>query len=179
MDLKRDKRQNIQKKLDFPSEKGEARRAGREETESRQAVYEPESPASTIRLMEEVCERENLLEALRRVKANKGSAGIDGMTVGQLSGYLKEHWLTIREQLLNGTYPNYARPISSASGNAGPAATVEPNVLRSQLRFSTGTIRASSSNPSTTVPCGRLWLGDRSRLGEILLDGAGRETCRG
>jgi RNA-directed DNA polymerase len=38
------------------------------------------------------------------VKGNKGSAGIDGMTVVQLSGYLKEHWLTIREQLLNGTY---------------------------------------------------------------------------
>src|SRR5258708_18207653 len=104
MDLKRDKRKNIQKKLDFPSEKGEARRAGREETESSQTIHEPESPASTIRLMEEVCGRENLLEALRRVKANKGSAGIDGMTVGQLSGYLKEHWLTIREQLLNGTY---------------------------------------------------------------------------
>jgi hypothetical protein len=50
------------------------------------------------------CERQNLLEALRRVKGNKGSAGIDGMTVGQLSGYLKEHGLTIREQLLNGTY---------------------------------------------------------------------------
>jgi RNA-directed DNA polymerase len=91
MDLKRDKRQNIQKKLDFSSEwKGEARQAGREETEARQAMYEPESPANTIRLMEEVCERENLLEALRRVKGNKGSAGIDGMTVGQLSGYLKE-----------------------------------------------------------------------------------------
>ena len=105
MDLKRDKRQNIQNKLDFSSEQtGEARQAGREETESRQTMHEPESPANTIRLMEEVCERENLLEALRRVKANKGSAGIDGMTVGQLSGYLKEHWLTIREQLLNGTY---------------------------------------------------------------------------
>src|ERR1700693_1099472 len=105
MDLKRDKRQNIQKKLDFSSDwTGEARQVGREETESRQVIHEPESPANTIRLMEEVCERENLLEALRRVKANKGSAGIDGMTVGQLSGYLKQHWLTIREQLLNGTY---------------------------------------------------------------------------
>ena len=53
MDLKRDKRQNIQKKLDFSSErKGEARQARREETESRQAVHEPESPASTIRPME-------------------------------------------------------------------------------------------------------------------------------
>src|SRR5246500_2455781 len=105
MDLRSDKRQNIQKKLDFSSErKGEARQAGREETESRQAVHEPESPASTIRLMEEVCERENLLEALRRVKANKGGAGMEGMTVGQLSGYLKRHWLTIRAQLLNGTY---------------------------------------------------------------------------
>jgi len=105
MDLRSDQRQNIQKKLDFPSErKGEARQAGREETESRQATHGPESPARTNQLMEEVCERENLLEALRRVKANKGSAGIDGMTVGQLSGYLKEHWLTIREQLLNGTY---------------------------------------------------------------------------
>ncbi len=105
MHLRIDKRQNIQKKLDFPSEPaGEARQGGREETESRRTRHEPENPANTIARMEEVCERENLLEALRRVKANKGSAGIDGMTVGQLSGYLKEHWLTIREQLLNGTY---------------------------------------------------------------------------
>src|SRR5499425_239506 len=105
MNLKRDKRQNIQKKLDFSSKQtGEARQAGREETESRQAMHQPESPANTNGRMEEVCKRENLLEALRLVKANKGSAGIDGMTIGQLSGYLKEHWLTIREELLNGTY---------------------------------------------------------------------------
>ena len=52
MDLKRDKRQNIQKKLDFSSEPtGEACQAGREETESRQAMHEPESPANTTRLM--------------------------------------------------------------------------------------------------------------------------------
>src|SRR5260370_2596939 len=105
MELKRDKRKNHQKKLDFSSEPtGEARQAGREEAEWGQAMHERESPANTIRVMEEICERGNLLEALRRVKGNKGSAGIDGMTVGQLSVYLKEHWLTIREQLLNGTY---------------------------------------------------------------------------
>jgi len=54
--------------------------------------------------MEEVCERENLKKALRRVKANKGSAGVDGMTVDEITGYLKQHWPAIREQLLSGTY---------------------------------------------------------------------------
>ena len=97
--------QNIQGKLDFSSSPtGEACEVGREETESLPVVHGPESPASTNRLMEEVCERENLKKALRRVKANKGSAGVDGMTVGEITGYLKQHWPAIREQLLNGTY---------------------------------------------------------------------------
>ena len=105
MNLKDDQQQNIQIELDFsviPT--GEAREAGREGTESFPAVHGPESPASTNRLMEEVCERENLKEALRQVKANKGSAGVDGMTVGGITDYLKQHWPAIREQLLNGTY---------------------------------------------------------------------------
>jgi RNA-directed DNA polymerase len=98
-------RQNIQIELDFSSASaGEARQAGREETESRPAVSDTESPASTNRWMEEVCERENLKEALRRVKANKGSAGVDGMTTGGITDYLKQHWPAIREQLLSGTY---------------------------------------------------------------------------
>jgi len=105
VNLRNDTRQNIQMELDFsPSPTGEAREAGREETESRRAINDPESPASTNRLMEEVCERENLKEALRRVKANKGSPGVDGMTVGGITDYLKQHWPAIREQLLNGTY---------------------------------------------------------------------------
>jgi RNA-directed DNA polymerase len=105
MDLRSDMQQNIQGKLDFSSSPaGEAHEAGREEPESLPAVHGPESPASTSRLMEEVCERENLKEALRRVKANKGSAGVDGMTVGEITGYLKQHWPAIREQLLSGTY---------------------------------------------------------------------------
>jgi RNA-directed DNA polymerase len=105
MSLTDDKQQNIQLELDFSSAlTGEAREAGREETESPRVTNGPENPASTNRLMEEVCERENLREALRQVKANKGSPGVDGMTVGGITDYLKEHWSAIREQLLNGTY---------------------------------------------------------------------------
>jgi len=105
MSLESDMRQNIQGKLDFSSSPaGEAHEAGREELESLPAVHGPKSPASTNRLMEEVCERENLKEALRRVKANKGSAGVDGMTVDEITDYLKQHWPAIREQLLSGTY---------------------------------------------------------------------------
>jgi RNA-directed DNA polymerase len=105
MSLRRDMRQNVQLKLDFCARPtGEARQAATEAVEARQAVHATESPASTNRLMEEVCERANLREALRRVKANKGSAGIDGMTIDEITGYLKQHWPAIRAQLLSGTY---------------------------------------------------------------------------
>src|ERR1700745_4299815 len=68
------------------------------------AVHDPERPANTSRIMEEVYERANLKAALRQVKGNKGSGGVDRMTVDQLGDYLKESWPAIREQLLNGTY---------------------------------------------------------------------------
>jgi RNA-directed DNA polymerase len=61
-----------------------------------------DSPAIGEQLMEEVCERENCKQALARVKANQGSPGVDGMTVNDLPGYLKQHWPAIREQLLSG-----------------------------------------------------------------------------
>src|SRR5919106_899591 len=105
MSLKDDKQQNIQIEMDFSSAlTGEAREAGREENESSGGANGNESPAKTDRLMEEVCERENLKAALQQVKANKGSPGVDGMTVGGITDYLKRHWPAIREQLLNGTY---------------------------------------------------------------------------
>ena len=104
MNLESDKRLNIQLRLDFSSTPtGEARQAGREDIESLSAVNESERPANTSRIMEEVCERTNLKEALRQVRGNKGSAGVDRMTVDQLGDYLKQHWPAIREQLLNGT----------------------------------------------------------------------------
>jgi RNA-directed DNA polymerase len=53
--------------------------------------------------MEAVCERENLKKALHRVKANKGSPGVDGMTVEQLPDYLRAHWPQHRDELVRGT----------------------------------------------------------------------------
>src|SRR5271163_4923812 len=131
MDLRSDRRQNVQGQLDFSSPPaGEGREAGREGTESFPAVHEPESPASTNRLMEEVCERENLKEALRRVKANKGSPGVDGMTVGGITDYLKQHWPAIREQLLSGTYaPQPVRRVEIPKPDGGVRKLGIPTVL--------------------------------------------------
>jgi RNA-directed DNA polymerase len=131
MSLRSEVQQNIQIELNFSSTSaGEAREAGREETESLSTVSDPESPASTNRLMEEVCERENLKEALQRVKANKGSAGVDGMTVGGITDYLKQHWPTIREQLLNGTYePRPVRRVEIPKPDGGVRKLGIPTVL--------------------------------------------------
>ena len=131
MNLRSERQQNIQTELNLSSTPaGEAREAGREETESLSTVHAPESPASTDRLMEEVCERENLKEALRRVKANKGSAGVDGMTVGGITDYLKQHWPAIREQLLNGTYePRPVRRVEIPKPDGGVRKLGIPTVL--------------------------------------------------
>jgi RNA-directed DNA polymerase len=83
--------------------KGEARKPA-EGTAARVAKREAESPAPTEKLMEEVVEGENLRRAWKRVKANQGSPGVDGMTVFALKDYLNKHWPAIREQLLMGTY---------------------------------------------------------------------------
>src|ERR1700687_1499558 len=131
MSLKDDKQQKIQIQLDFSSAlTGEAREAGREGTEASGAMNGTENPASTNRLMEEVCERENLKAALQRVKANKGSPGVDGMTVIGIKDYLKQHWPAIREQLLSGTYePKPVRRVEIAKPDGGVRKLGIPTVL--------------------------------------------------
>jgi RNA-directed DNA polymerase len=80
--LMSDKRQKNQLVLAFPGEgRSEAPTASEEGTESPTAKRGAENPAIGEQLMEEVCERENCKQALARVKANKGSPGVDGMTV--------------------------------------------------------------------------------------------------
>src|SRR5215472_7443204 len=100
-----DKRQKNQLVLAFREEsRSEAPTASVEGTESLAAKRRTESLAIGEQFMEEVCERENCKQALARVKANKGNPGVDGMTVHELPEFLKQHWPTIREQLLSGTY---------------------------------------------------------------------------
>jgi RNA-directed DNA polymerase len=98
-------RQDTQRELAREStERGEAPIIGVSGAEPVVAVAEPESPAATMQLMEEVCERENLVRAWQRVRDNKGAPGVDGMTIDDAKGFLREHWPGIRSQLLAGTY---------------------------------------------------------------------------
>ena len=106
------------------------RRLGGKGTESPTAKRESESPAIPEQVMEEVCGRENCLRALQRVKANKGSPGIDGMKVGELPGYLKQHWPAFREQLLSGTYePQPVKRVEIPKPDGGVRKLGIPTVL--------------------------------------------------
>ena len=101
----RQKIQYEQRLLAFASEdRGATPDADHKGTEPLTAKRTPESPAEEERLMEEVCDRENLEIAWKRVRENKGSPGVDGLTIDDTVDYLREHWSTIRAQLLGGTY---------------------------------------------------------------------------
>ncbi len=80
--------------------------------------------------MEAIVERENLKKALAQVKRNKGAAGVDGMTSAIWPAYLKEHWLTIRAQLLDGTYkPRPVRRVEIPKASGGLRPLGIPTVL--------------------------------------------------
>lgn len=125
------KRQKNQLELAWKAEaKGEARSQAEPGTELSMAVSEQESPAAQEQLMEEVCQPENLRQAYQRVKANKGSAGVDGMTVRQLYGYLSKHWRTVRDQLLSGTYePKPVKRVEIPKPDGGVRKLGIPTVL--------------------------------------------------
>jgi RNA-directed DNA polymerase len=109
---------------------GEARNAAAQETETHAAKAYLEGPAASGPSMEAVVERENLKKALAQVKRNKGAAGIDGMSVDDLASYLKEHWLTIRAHLLEGTYkPQPVRRVEIPKATGGTRALGIPTVL--------------------------------------------------
>jgi RNA-directed DNA polymerase len=81
---------------------GEARPGRSEESPLGSAPDQPGALAQEV--MEEVVDAANLRRALKRVRSNKGSPGVDGMTVAELPAYLKEAWPRLKEELVGGTY---------------------------------------------------------------------------
>jgi RNA-directed DNA polymerase len=109
---------------------GEARSAAAQETEACAAITDVESRAAVGPSMETIVERNNLKKALVQVQANKGAAGIDRMSVEDLAPYLKEHWPTIRAQLLDGSYkPQPVRRVDIPKASGGTRALGIPTVL--------------------------------------------------
>jgi group II intron reverse transcriptase/maturase len=81
-------------------------------------------------LMERACERQNLRAALKRVRQNAGKPGIDGMTVEELPGHLRVHWLRLREQLLAGRYqPQPVKRVAIPKPGGGERELGIPTVL--------------------------------------------------
>jgi RNA-directed DNA polymerase len=131
MSGQRQKNRPEQGELAFPTgSRSEAPKTDGKGTETLVAKRKPESLAETERLMEEVCEGENCKQALQRVKANKGSPGVDGMTVEELPDYLKQHGPEIREQLRNGTYqPQPVRRVKIPKPDGGVRNLGIPSAL--------------------------------------------------
>src|SRR4051794_376626 len=127
----RPKIQYSQLQLAFMTEsRGETQDADCEGTESSAAKRGFQSPAIGQSLTEEVCERENLEVAWHQVRSNQGSPGVDGRTIDETRDYLREHWPTIREQLLNGTYrPQPVRRVEIAKPDGGVRKLGIPTVL--------------------------------------------------
>jgi group II intron reverse transcriptase/maturase len=81
-------------------------------------------------MLDKVLERVNLHRALKQVRQNKGAPGIDGMTVDALPKYLKEHWPSVRQQLVNGRYrPQPVRRVEIPKGNGKTRPLGIPTVL--------------------------------------------------
>ena len=81
-------------------------------------------------LMEEIVSRTNMHKAYNRVVSNKGAAGVDNMSTGQLKGYLQTDWLRIKEELLSGTYkPQPVRKVEIPKPGGGTRMLGIPTVV--------------------------------------------------
>ena len=122
----RQKSEQLELALEARGEAPDGRRSG----EAPMTSNGDERSGGDHRLMEQVVARANALAALKRVKQNQGSPGVDGMTVDDLSPYLAEHWETIREHLLAGSYqPQPVRRAEIPKPGGGTRQLGIPTVL--------------------------------------------------
>lgn len=93
-------------------------------------MSEQERRSATEGLMERILARVNMETALKRVLANKGAGGVDGMTVDELKPHLVTHWQGIRKRLMNGTYkPSPVRCVEILKPDGGVRKLGIPTVL--------------------------------------------------
>lgn len=111
-----------------PIGKGGTKACGFEEQQT--SVTNQDQRDLAVELMEEICNPANLNQAYKRVKANKGAAGIDGMTVDQLKPYLLKHGKELKQQLLEGNYQACAvREVEIPKPNGGVRRLGIPTVI--------------------------------------------------
>lgn len=84
----------------------------------------------TSNLLRRILARDNMLMAMKRVVANKGSHGVDGMRVDELRPFIIEHWLTIKQKLLEGKYyPSPVRRVEIPKADGSKRLLGIPTVL--------------------------------------------------
>lgn len=97
---------------------------------SNQAGNNKDKGQESVKLMEQIVSRENMTKAYKRVVANKGVPGVDGLEVTELKGYLQEHWSTIKIALLEGSYyPQAVKQVSIPKVGGGERLLGIPTVI--------------------------------------------------
>jgi RNA-directed DNA polymerase len=130
-DLMDRKRQKRTAEADLAKEdRGEASKILGEGSEADAAGGENRGPTEAIGTMEDILERENLKSALKRVVSNRGSGGVDGMSVEKLRPFLMEHWPRIKQELLEDRYkPQPVRRVEIPKPDGGMRKLGIPTVL--------------------------------------------------
>src|SRR6266496_3621716 len=101
-----------------PNARGEAARAG--DSGEAEPVRQAQASLGRASLLGQALTRENLVRAWQRVRANAGSAGVDGLSVRQTAEHLKVHWPQVKEQLLAGSYrPSAVRRVQIPKPGGG------------------------------------------------------------
>jgi hypothetical protein len=132
----------------------------------------------TDNLLDLILRKDNLNEAYRRVKSNKGAGGIDGMQVDGLLPYLRENQETLIQEIRNGKFKanpvqktgsaDRGRPGNTAGSHAGTHAYLRGAVLGEQLWFSTKK-RSAQRTQTMSEKCQRwLCICGRYGLGKVL-----------
>lgn len=108
-----------------------------------------ETASSRGYTLTDVLEPENLVAAWKKVKANKGKPGIDGMEVGDFPDFMREHWEKIRVKLEKGTYkPSPVRRVEIPKDGGGKRTLGIPTVLDRMIQQAIAQVLTPLYDPS-------------------------------